>query len=155
MAQSDFLDRLAGTLDRLPSEKRYAVEIRNKSWVTTAYLDLLKSHNVASVMVDHPYMPFPRQQLEFGMVTTDFAYVRLLGDRYALEKKTKKWGEIVEDRSRRVKDWAEIIGEIVSQRGVRGIYAFSNNHFAGHGPATSRQLLDSVEQQTAFQEGAS
>lgn len=148
MAAGDFLERLARTLDKLPAGVRCAVEIRNKTWITPTYLDLLRAHEAAAVMIDHPYMPLPHQQLRLGMVTADFAYVRLLGDRHAIEKKSKRWGEIVEDKSRRVEAWAEVLREIVSRPGVARAFAFSNNHFAGHGPATSRQLLARVSHQT-------
>jgi uncharacterized protein YecE (DUF72 family) len=141
MAADDFLGRLERTLAKLPRELRAAVEIRNKGWVSSAYLDLLARHRVAAVLVDHPYMPLPRAQLELGMVTADFAYVRLLGDRYAIERKTTRWGETVEDKSERIALWAEVIREIASRAGAGAAWAFANNHFAGHGPATSRELL--------------
>lgn len=141
MDASDFMDRLARTLEKLPPEPRFAVEIRNKGWITADYLGLLSRNRVAAVMIDHPYMPLPAQQLEAGMVTTDFAYVRLLGDRYAIERKTKKWDELVEDKSRRLASWVDVLWEIASRHGVAAAWAFANNHFAGHGPATCRQLL--------------
>ena len=49
------------------------------------------------------------------IVTTDFAYVRLLGDRYEIEKKTKEWGRIVEDKTDRLRSWAEVIDEILAR----------------------------------------
>ena len=74
------------------------------------------------------------------MVTADFAYVRLLGDRHGIEKKTKTWDRIVEDKSERLERWSGVISEITSRPSVRSVLAFSNNHYAGHAPATSREL---------------
>ena len=141
----DFLERLATVLDGIRSRpgssgKRVAVEIRNKSWLTESYLECLATRGVGSVMVDHPYMPPPLAQLRIGMVTADFAYVRLLGDRYAIEKKTTTWGKIVQDQGERLDDWADAIDTIARRPGVHDIYAFSNNHYAGHAPETCRQL---------------
>ena len=140
---SDFLERLALVLDGVrgqlgESGKRAAVEIRNKAWLTETYLQCLATRRIGSVMVDHPYMPLPLAQLRIGMVTADFAYVRLLGDRYAIEKKTKSWEKIVEDQGERLDDWAEAIDAIGRRPGMRDIYAFSNNHYAGHAPETCR-----------------
>ena len=36
------------------------------------------------------------------VVTSDFVYVRLLGDRYAIEEVTKTWDKTVVDRSREI-----------------------------------------------------
>ena len=106
----DFTERLANTLARVPDSFRYAAEIRNKTWLTPAYLELLRRHRVAAVLVDHPYMPPPREQVEIGMVTTDFTYLRLLGDRYGIEKITKKWGEVVVEKDRHLASWARGAG---------------------------------------------
>ena len=47
-------------------------------------------------------MPRPHQ-LKFDYVTTDFAFVRLLGDRKRIERQTKVWDndKVIVDRSRR------------------------------------------------------
>jgi uncharacterized protein YecE (DUF72 family) len=144
MAREDFLERLERTLEKLPADRRFAVEIRNKGWITPDYLDLLSRHKVAAVMIDHPYMPWPRQQLAMGMVTTDFAYVRLLGDRHAIEKTTQEWDKVVVDKSRQLREWAEVLRKIVEDQGIGAAWVFANNHFAGHGPASSRQLMSYV-----------
>jgi uncharacterized protein YecE (DUF72 family) len=144
MEARDFLARLEAILAALAGRglpMRLAVEIRNKSWLGAEYSALLGRHRAAAVLLDHPYMPWPRESLALGMVTADFAYVRLIGDRYAIEKKTRTWGAVVEDRSDRLREWSDAIHEIAARPHVRTLYAFSNNHFAGHGPATCRTLL--------------
>ena len=132
MQVEDFLGRLAATLERLPESTRFAVEIRNKGWITPEYLRLLSKHRVAAVMIDHPYMPWPQRQLELGMVTTDFAYIRLLGDRYKIEETTKKWGEIVVDKSKQLADWAAVIRKIADDRGIGAAWV---EVFGKHFPA--------------------
>ena len=137
----EFLPRLERVLARLPADTRFAVEIRNKGWVGPALLDTLRRHRVAAVMIDHPYMPRPREQLELGMLTSDFTYIRLLGDRYKIEETTKEWSAIVVDKSRRLAEWAEVLQKIAIDQGIGAAWIFANNHFAGHGPATIRQLM--------------
>ncbi|MEM7230696.1 MAG: DUF72 domain-containing protein [Planctomycetota bacterium] len=149
---ADFVDRLARVLERVPKELRLAVEIRNKPWIREEYLSVLRQHRAAAVLLDHPYMPSPRQQLSSGMITTDFSYVRLLGDRYKIEEKTKEWGTIVEDKTKELLTWAEVIGKIVEMDGIRAAYTFANNHFAGHGPATVRQLVGFVDDYLSAEE---
>ena len=140
MEQEDFLDRLESTLDRLPTEHRYAVELRNKGWLGSRYLGILGRYGAAAALIDHPYMPGPRQQLELGMVTTDFTYARLLGDRRAIDRKTDTWDKLVEDKGALVSQWAETLLLATSRHGATAAWAFSNNHFAGHSPQTSEQL---------------
>jgi uncharacterized protein YecE (DUF72 family) len=144
MAADDFLERLDGVLDNFPTDLRCAVEIRNKGWVKQPFLDLLKRYRAAAVMIDHPYMPPPSEQLGLGMVTTDFAYVRLLGDRYGIEKITKSWGETVVDKSRGISDWAALVKDVSDMADMTDVYTFANNHYAGHGPATCQALVKRV-----------
>ena len=99
---------------------------------------------IAAVMIDHPYLPGPLQQMWLGMVTTDFAYVRLLGDRYGIEKITKSWGETVVNRDAGLSEWAALIHQVAEMADVQDLYSFSNNHYAGHAPATCRSLVKMV-----------
>ncbi|MEC9352954.1 MAG: DUF72 domain-containing protein [Planctomycetota bacterium] len=144
MEPGDFLDRLEKTLAGLPTEGRYVVELRNKGWIGRHYLDILSRHGVAAALIDHPYMPGPAGQLAMGMITTDFTYLRLLGDRHAIEKKTTTWGKPVEDKAPQVARWAELLREITTRHGVGRAWAFANNHFAGHSPETGAQLISQL-----------
>lgn len=135
-----FLPRLDAALARVGTRARVAVEVRNKTWITPESLEVLKRHKAAAVLVDHPYMYSPAEQLARGMLTADFSHVRLLGDRYRIEEKTKTWDRTVEDKSERLLQWAEVIRTIAARAEVRDVYAFSNNHFAGHAPATCVEL---------------
>jgi len=144
MVAEDFLARLAAVLSGVRGTIRCAVEVRNKGWIQKPFLDLLRSHRVAAVMIDHPYLPGPLQQLRLGMVTTDFAYVRLLGDRYGIEKITRSWGETVVNRDSGLSEWAALIHQVAEMADVQDLYSFSNNHYAGHAPATCRSLVKMV-----------
>jgi len=135
-----FLERLEAFLDRLPKGPRYGVEVRNKSWIDEPLLAVLRPRNVALVLVDLAYMPHPAFLAErHDLVTSDFVYARLIGDRKAVEAKTETFDRIVLDQGDRLERWAELLERLGSR--VRETFAYANNHYAGFGPATIRELV--------------
>lgn len=135
-----FLARLDPFLASLPKGPRYAVEIRNKWWISPVLMELLRGHGVAFALIDHPWMHPPKDL--FGRVdplTTDFTYIRWLGDRKAIEEQTDCWDGVIVDRTAELGSWVDICQRI-RQRGVT-IYGYINNHYSGHAPATVRKLL--------------
>ena len=135
----EFLERLAPFLERLPEDIRFALEVRNKYWLGPKLIGLLKKHGVALALIDHPWMPRPAELFEHGdPITADFTYIRLLGDRKGIEEQTKTWDKVIVDRRRELREWANVCFKI-NARGV-AIFAYANNHYAGHAPETIRQL---------------
>ncbi len=133
----DFLARLVPFLKGLPKGYRFALEIRNKQWLTVEFFDLLREHQVAYALIDQAWMPRPSELFEkLDPITTDFTYVRLLGDRKEIERVTKTWRRRLLTRTGEVQEWVKYRRQIV-QRGVK-VYVYANNHYAGHGPATVR-----------------
>ena len=47
---------------------------------------------------------------------------------------TTNWDKIIVDRTEELTNWVDFCYQIM-KRGVL-VYAYANNHFAGHGPAT-------------------
>lgn len=125
---------------------RYALEVRNKAWVGKGLLEILRDHGVALAMIDHPWMMAKGQGSPTALwesvdaATADFAYVRLLGDRYGIEEQTKTWDKVIVDRRRSVTDWVKFCRKIT--RGGEEVYVYINNHYAGHAPATVRMFLE-------------
>jgi uncharacterized protein YecE (DUF72 family) len=139
-----FLERLDAFLGALPPDFRYGVELRNKSWVAAPLLDVLRRHRVALVLVDLVYMPHPADLAEqLDLVTTDFAYARLIGDRKAIDALTDRFDKIVIDQSARLTRWAELLTTLRERLPRTLVYV--NNHYAGHAPATVRELQRMVE----------
>jgi uncharacterized protein YecE (DUF72 family) len=135
-----FLDRLEPFLERLPPEPRFALEVRNRPWLTSALLDTLRRHRVALALIDHPWMPTAAQyRTRPELLTTDFGYVRWLGDRYKIEEITTEWDRLVIDRTRETGAWVEAIEEFL--RRTQRVYGYYNNHYAGFG-AASAQLFE-------------
>jgi uncharacterized protein YecE (DUF72 family) len=136
-----FLERLGPFVARLPTEHRYAVEVRNKQWVAPPLLDLLRQHRIALALIDHPWMPRPSAYARIpGIVTTDFLYVRWLGDRHGIEEMTISWDRLILDRTREMEEWATVLRGM-NKRADR-IYAYYNNHYAGCGYASAQLFLD-------------
>lgn len=132
---NDFLARLVPFLKKLPKGYRFAVEIRNKYWLTPQLLDALRASGVALALIDQAWMPRPLQWFaKFDPITTDFTYVRWLGDRKGIEEQTKTWDKVIVDRSADLAEWVKVLKPIHKRR--IQILAFANNHYAGHGPAT-------------------
>ncbi len=138
-----FLERLDAFLEALPDGFRFAVEVRNKYWINGALLDLLRRHRTALVLVDLAYMPHPASlDNRFDLITADFSYARLIGDRKAVDKLTSTFDKIVVDHGERLDRWAELIRTHLER--VSEVYVYANNHYAGHGPATVRDLVERI-----------
>ena len=73
-------------------------------------------------------------QRDFDPVTTDWTYIRWLGDRKGIEKITQTWNKLVVDRTAQMMEWVDVCWQI-QKRGI-SIYAYANNHYAGFSPAT-------------------
>ncbi|MGC1969384.1 MAG: DUF72 domain-containing protein [Candidatus Acidiferrales bacterium] len=135
----EFLARLEPFLKKLPKGYRFALEIRNKNWLSAEFFDLLRAHKIAYALIDQAWMPLAREIFEkFDPITADFTYIRLLGDRKGIEKQTKIWDKVIVDRSRELMSWVNVCQRPV-RRGVT-TYVYVNNHFAGFAPATVEQF---------------
>jgi uncharacterized protein YecE (DUF72 family) len=136
-----FIERLDRFLADLPNSFRYAVEIRNRHWLNADFAALCRRHNAALVLADQAWMPHGDQVMEwFDPVTSDFSYVRLLGNRQEIEEITKTWGKEVIDRTDLLKRWAEVLKKL-ADREIE-TYVFANNHYSGHAPATANKLRE-------------
>jgi uncharacterized protein YecE (DUF72 family) len=130
-----FLAVLVPFLSKLPHGYKFAVEIRNKNWINAALADVLRTHNVALVLQDLPYMHRPWELPEnFDPITADFAYVRWLGDRKGIELLTMTWEKTVVDRREDLQRWSEFVRRLLAKH--LKVYTYANNHYAGNGPGT-------------------
>jgi uncharacterized protein YecE (DUF72 family) len=122
---------------------QFVVEIRNQAWLNSELTNLLKELKIALALTDHSAV---LRIWEYGKkldyITSDFAYVRWLGDRKGIERSTTTWDKTIVDRRADLLRWTEIFREFIS-RNLK-VFAFANNHYAGSGPETIalfRQLL--------------
>jgi uncharacterized protein YecE (DUF72 family) len=129
----EFLDRLVPFLRALPSAYKFAIEMRNRDWLDAEFANLLRDHKLALVLQDRSWMPSPAE-LEFDPITAEWTYIRWLGDRKGIEEQTTTWDKTIVDRTGELSSWVDYCYQI-KKRGVL-IYAYANNHYAGHAPAT-------------------
>ena len=90
-------------------------------------------------------MPTPLslvQRPDLDVVTGPFTYIRLLGDRAAVDAPTPTLDHVVIDRGAEVEMDARAI-QVLRQR-VQ-VVAFVNNHYSGYAPETARQLVALTE----------
>lgn len=133
----EFTDRLIPFLKMLPTDCKFATEIRNKDWLNAELANLLRQFNVALVLQDLSYMPKP-MDLKFDPVTADFVYIRWLGDRKQIESQSSNWDKTIVDRSQEMSEWVKYCYPIV-KRGVK-VFAYANNHYSGFAPDTVEQF---------------
>ena len=137
----DFLARLEPFLKKLPSGYSFALETRNKNWINQRFLEVLRERKVALALIDHPWMT-PAHQLmaKLDVATADFAYIRWLDDRKAIEEKTQHWDRVIVNREREMESWVPTIDKLLERR-LR-VYAYFNNHYAGYAPGSIALFLD-------------
>jgi uncharacterized protein YecE (DUF72 family) len=142
---AEFRKRLAAFLAELPKGFRYAVEVRNRTWLVPDFLGLLADHGVALVLSDYYTMPgLPDLEGKIDPVTAGFAYIRFLGDRRKLDELVAKkkaadpeardFDEVLVDRSREMSAWVPAISRLLDRR--IDIFAYFNNHYAGCAPGS-------------------
>ncbi len=139
---ADLVARLAPFLDRClaraPLPIRLVVEVRNRAFLVPQLLDALQERGVALAVTDHAYMPDPDAVLgRDDLWTAPFSYLRLLGDRQAIERITKTWSREVLDQGWRLDVWAQWVRRTMESRDV---FVLANNHYAGFAPSTIRRL---------------
>jgi len=142
MEADEFFRRLRFFLQRvkdLPTV-RLAVEIRNRAWLDKRLTDLLREYNVALALTDISRMPRPWEKKQCDWVTTDFVYVRWLGDRKGMETLTTTWDKTIINRTDDLQNWAGLFRQFVS-RNLK-VYAYANNHYAEHRPGTVKLFGD-------------
>jgi len=143
--QDHFLAVLTPFLKKLPADHKFAIEIRNKNWLDAKFADVLRGYNVALTLTDTSFVPRPWEMKgKLDLITADFTYVRWLGDRKEIEEQTKIWDRIIVDRREDLTNWVELFRKFVA-RNLK-IFAYANNHYAGHGPATVRLFMDLWDQ---------
>jgi uncharacterized protein YecE (DUF72 family) len=132
------LDALRNIFPYLDKGFRYAVEVRHRSWFQDLAYNFFRNNEMCLVWSQLADIHTP------PIVTSDFVYVRLIGDRSIQEK---DFGRIQIDRIKEMKILARNFkgdsndGNLSK---IRYSIVAANNHYAGFGPGTVnifRQLL--------------
>jgi uncharacterized protein YecE (DUF72 family) len=120
------LERLREVVIELDNRFRYAVEVRHRSWFQDLAYNFFANNDICMVWSQLAEIQTP------PIVTTDFLYLRFIGDRTIQEK---DFGRIQIDRVLEMQKWADNIKTIENERIKLAIIA-ANNHYAGFGPGT-------------------
>src|SRR5581483_5955506 len=133
------LEHLRELVPLLDNRFRYAVEVRHPSWFQDLSYSFFANNDICLVWNQLVEIQTP------PVVTTDFVYLRLIGDRSIQEK---DFGRIQIDRISEMKKWANNIENIQKDDRIKLAIVAANNHYAGFGPGTAnifRNMLGLAE----------
>jgi len=128
------LPALAAFLPVVPSDVRLAVEFRHRGWIHEGVLALLRAHGVALALTDARWIPRRTMLALADQPTASFAYLRWMGPDRAIAD----YSRIQADRTRELESWSARMLALAAK--VTEVHGYVNNHFAGHSPASARQL---------------
>ena len=116
---------------------RYAVEVRHHSWFNELAYNFFKNNNICMVWSQQDRLVTP------PIVTSDFVYLRLIGDRSIDEK---DFGNIQRDRTEEMQKWAQEIKNVEKyDKSVLRAIISANNHYSGFGPVTVNNFRQIME----------
>ena len=121
-------ERLAEALRALPPAQRHCFEFRHESWFAEEVYALLREHEVALVIGDHPQRPFQAHE-----PTADWTFVRF---HYGSRGRDGNYSET------ELREWSQRVNEF-RRRG--DVYCYFNNDWNGYAVRNGvrlRELLD-------------
>jgi uncharacterized protein YecE (DUF72 family) len=122
------LEHLRELVPLLDNRFRYAVEVRHPSWFQDLSYSFFANNDICLVWNQLVEIQTP------PIVTTDFVYVRLIGNRSIQER---DFGRIQIDRIAEMQKWADNIKNLQGDVRVKHAIIAANNHYAGFGPGTA------------------
>ena len=142
-APKDGRPTLRKFLEQLPRDFRFAIEFRHAGWHRPQFIHLLEKYRVCWVWADTT--PLNERNLapfEFLPRTTDFLYLRLLGD-YATKYDVAgghlhRYEKLLWKREAALESWSLKLERHLSE--VRSVWTFVSNHFEGFAPETAQRL---------------
>ena len=115
-------ERLGGLLQRLPSG-RHCFEFRHPSWFAGPVFELLRAHEAALVIGDHPERPFQPHEITAGWTFVRFHYGSRGRNGNYSRAELETW-------RRRIAAWRSRVE----------VFAYFNNDWQGYAPRNARWL---------------
>jgi uncharacterized protein YecE (DUF72 family) len=126
--------RLDEFLSIAPASIRWAVELRDPSWLHDETFEVLRRHNAAlcihDLLTDHPFL-----------LTTDWTYVRFHGPNATVRPYHDAYGPS------RLRPWAERLDEVLAAG--RDVYCYFNNDYFGHAVRDAQYLRTQIGSMSA------
>jgi len=111
---------------------RYSIEVRHPSWFNDLAYNFFNKYNICLVWNQLDIVQTP------PVVTSDFVYIRFIGDRSINEK---DFGTLQRDRAVEMLNWANKLKDVQRhEKAVETAMVAANNHYAGFGPETSNMF---------------
>jgi uncharacterized protein YecE (DUF72 family) len=143
LTPNDSKHALRKFLGQLPRDFRFAIEFRHAGWHRPQFIRLIEKYRICWVWADTTALnernlaPF-----EFLPCTSDFLYLRLLGD-YATKYDADgghvhRYEKLLWKREAALESWSLKIQRHLPE--VRSVWAFAGNHFEGFAPETCQRL---------------
>jgi uncharacterized protein YecE (DUF72 family) len=141
---NEFAGRLAPFLAVLPPGFRYAVEVRNRTYLGAPYFGLLRQNHVAHVFNAWTRMPPLSEQMALpDAFTADFTVVRaLLREGRPYEQAVEKfspYAHATDENPEGREALRSLIQRMRQER--RSAYIFVNNRFEGNAPHTIEAIV--------------
>lgn len=115
----------------LPNYFRYAIEGRHESWFEKNTLEYLRCKKWCLVWNEVPMVDNP------APVTTDFVYLRMIGDRIIPDD---SYGKIVREQRPILEKWSSKIKKISENSDIKQAFVLLNNHLEGFSPNTANRF---------------
>jgi uncharacterized protein YecE (DUF72 family) len=148
VSYESFVQMIGEFLSGLPPQFRYAVELRNREFLTPEYLKMLEGLGVAHVLNNWTRMPPIIEQLRIGGV---------LAGKFSAARALLKPGRTYEEAVRLFQPYEKIkeenpdlrlgLAEAASRCIAEGrtLYAYVNNRAEGNSPKTIEAILDILD----------
>lgn len=135
------LPAVAAFLPLIPRDLQVAIEFRQRGWIHDGIIALLAEFNIAIALTDARWIPRRTMLSLAERPTANFQYIRWMGP----DRDIVDYSRLQRDRTRELETWARVIGRLAQR--ATAVYGYVNNHFAGHSPASARQIQELLGQQ--------
>ncbi len=126
-------------LRELPRAIRFAVEFRNRDWITDWTFEELEKNNVALCLVEGKWLPRAQMFEAVGKPTADFSYIRFMGKR-----DLTTFDRVVRPQDTHLQMWREEIEKLKT----KDIFVYFSNFYEGFAPASVNKLKELLGQKT-------
>ena len=142
--RAEFGEKLSDFLSQLPTDFRYAVEVRNRDFLTPEYFQMLASHNVAHLFNHWTLMPSIGEQLSIkGSITADHIVARILTPIGVAYKQAVAdffpYNEVKKPMETMRRDVADLAKQAINLK--KKAYAIVNNRAEGNAPGTIAAIV--------------